>query len=70
MTQLGITQQVIETQGSLLRIADDAQANVLAQLVKANIPIVSLTPVNQTLEEVYVRTTQASDTAIAVSKKA
>ena len=63
VTQLGITGQVTETQGNLLRLADSAQANVLAQLVNANIPIVSLTPVNRTLEEVYVRTTQASDNA-------
>ena len=54
VTQLGITEQVMEVQGNLLRIADSAQASVLARLVNANIPIVSLTPVNRTLEEVYV----------------
>ena len=63
-TQLGITEHVMETQGNLLRIVDSAQTNVLARLVNANIPIVSLTPVNRTLEEVYVRTTQASDNMI------
>lgn len=70
VTQLGITEQVMKTQGNLLHIADSAQAQVLAQLVHANIPLVSLTPVNRTLEEVYVRTTQASDNAITASTKA
>ncbi len=64
VTQLGISKHVMETQGNLLRIVDSAQAGVLAQLVHANISIVSLTPVNHTLEEVYVRTTQASDNTI------
>ncbi len=63
VARLGITEQVMETQSNLLRIPDHAQATVLAQLVNADIPIVSLTPVNRTLEEVYVRTTQASDNA-------
>ena len=64
VTQLGIREHVMETQGNLLRIGDVAQASVLARLVNANISIVSLTPVNHTLEEVYVRTTQASDSAM------
>ncbi len=63
VARLGLSEQVTETPGNLLRIPDSAQATVLAQLVNANIPIVSLTPVNRTLEEVYVRTTQASDNA-------
>ena len=61
VTQLGITEQVMEVQGNLLRIADSTQASVLAQLVNANIPIVSLTPVNRTLEEVYVDTLVGTD---------
>ena len=63
VTQLGITEQVMETQGNLLRIADSMQASVLARLVNENIPLVSLTPVNRSLEEVYVDTTQANDNA-------
>jgi len=63
VARLGLVEQVIEIQGNLFRIPDHAQTAVLAQLVNANIPIVSLTPVNRTLEEVYVRTTQASDNA-------
>ncbi len=66
VTQLGITEHVIETQGNVLRMVDTEQANVLARLVQTNIAIMSLTPVNRTLEEVYVRTTQASDNAAAL----
>jgi ABC-2 type transport system ATP-binding protein len=53
--------QVIATEGNLLRIADSAQQAVLASLVAASIPILSLNPINQTLEEVYVHTTQTDD---------
>ena len=65
VTQLGIAGQVMETQGNLLRIADSVQANVLARLVNANIPIVSLTPVNRTLEEVYVDTLVKTEYAVS-----
>lgn len=70
VTRLGMTQQILETQGNLLRIADSAQAAVLTKLVSANVPIFSLTPVSQTLEEVYVRTTQASDNDMKASVRA
>ncbi len=60
---LGISEQVIETQGNLLRVAESAQADVLAALVARKIPLVSLHPLSQTLEEVYVRTTQMTDNA-------
>ena len=66
--QLDIQKLVLDTDGNLLRVADSAQARVLAQLVGANIPILSLNPVNRTLEEVYVRTTQASDTALVTNQ--
>jgi ABC-2 type transport system ATP-binding protein len=65
VTRLGIAEQIMETQGNLFRIADSAQANVLAQLVHANIPIVSLTSVNRTLEEVYVDTLAKTDYAVS-----
>ncbi len=70
VTHLGMIQQIIETQGNLLRIADSAQATILTKLVNANIPILSLTPVSRTLEEVYVRTTQASDNNTKASVRA
>ncbi len=61
---LGLGEMVIEAQGNLLRLADTAQSTVLAALVQAQMPILSLHPVSRTLEEVYVRTTQSSDTAM------
>lgn len=64
---LGIVEQVMEVQGNLLRIADTAQANVLARLVNGHVPIVSLTPVNRTLEEVYVDAFRGSDISGFVS---
>ncbi len=67
-TRLGIRAQVITTEGNMLHIADSAQTDVLARLVNANIAITSLTPVNRTLEEVYVRTTQASDNAAVLAR--
>ncbi len=59
--RLDLSGQVIAMEGNLLRIADSAQQTVLATLVAASIPILSLNPINRTLEEVYVRTTQPTD---------
>ncbi|MBV9615243.1 MAG: ABC transporter ATP-binding protein [Ktedonobacteraceae bacterium] len=56
--RLQISDSIVETQGNLLRIIDSSQQTVLARLLSANIPIVSLNPVSRTLEEVYVSTTQ------------
>jgi ABC-2 type transport system ATP-binding protein len=58
VARLHLSDQVIATEGNLLRIADSAQQAVLAALVAASIPILSLNPISQTLEEVYVHTTQ------------
>ena len=69
VTQLGIAGQVMEVQGNLFRIADAAQASVLARLVNVNIPIVSLTPVNRTLEEVYVNTLVGTDSSRPASNQ-
>ncbi len=67
VARLHIAEQVMETQGNVLRVADTAQASVLKELVQAQVPIVSLNPVSRTLEEVYVRTTQVNteDTLLA-----
>jgi ABC-type uncharacterized transport system ATPase subunit len=59
--RLQLAEQVIETPGNILRMKDSAQDTVLARLVGAHVPIVSLNPVNRTLEEVYVQATQASE---------
>ncbi|MFL5690827.1 MAG: ABC transporter ATP-binding protein [Ktedonobacteraceae bacterium] len=59
--QLDITDQVIETQGNVVRIAAKDQASILAALVGAGIAITSLNPLSQSLEDVYVQTTRAAD---------
>jgi ABC-2 type transport system ATP-binding protein len=61
VSSLNIGEQVIEARGNLMRIADSAQPAILAALVSANIPLLSLNPMSRTLEEVYVRTTQMAD---------
>jgi ABC-2 type transport system ATP-binding protein len=59
--QLQIADQIIETQGNLLRCTEAAQSGILAALVTKSIPIVSLNPVSRSLEEVYVSTTGDGD---------
>ncbi len=61
VAQLDLTKLVLETKGNTLMCSDKMQAEVLAVLVRANIMIHSLNPVSQTLEEVYVKTTQKDD---------
>lgn len=58
MARLQLTDRVISAEANLLRIPDKAQAEVLAALVAAGVPITALNPVNRTLEEVYVRATE------------
>ncbi|HLI08605.1 MAG TPA: ABC transporter ATP-binding protein [Ktedonobacteraceae bacterium] len=55
--QLQLSEQVMEAQGNLLRIPGVEQQRILAALVQAHIPISSLNPLSQTLEEVYVQIT-------------
>jgi len=61
VTRLGISGQVIEARGNLLCIPRSAQPGILATLVHANVSILSLNPLTETLEEVYVRTTRSAD---------
>lgn len=68
VAQLGLSDQVIEAQGNLLRITEDQQTSILAKLVNANITITSLNPVNRTLEEVYVKTTQSNEKTLQTHK--
>jgi ABC-2 type transport system ATP-binding protein len=63
--RLDIGDQVIEAQENVLRISGKAQQTVLAALVAANIGIVTLNPLSRTLEDVYVQTTSAADSAAA-----
>jgi ABC-2 type transport system ATP-binding protein len=58
IAQLGIQEFVIEAQNNLLRIHIESQDRVLAALVTTGVQIHSLNPVNQTLEDVYINTTQ------------
>ena len=58
VSRLGIA--AIEAQSNILRIASSSQPAVLSALLQAQIPILSLNPVSQTLEKVYVQTTQNS----------
>lgn len=68
VAQLDLSGQVIEAQGNLLRITEDQQPSILAKLVNANIVITSLNPVNRTLEEVYVKTTQSNEKTLSAHK--
>lgn len=67
VARLDLVEQVVETQGNLLRIPGKVQAAVLAQLVNGNVAIASLNPLSRTLEEVYVQTTRLADNASAVA---
>lgn len=58
VTRLGINEQVISMENNMLRIAAAAQDDVLAALVAASIPILSLNPASRTLEDVYIATTR------------
>jgi hypothetical protein len=57
--RLGIADAVLEAEGHILRIPGDAQARVLATLVEAEIPLVSLNPLIRSLEDVYVHEAQS-----------
>jgi ABC-2 type transport system ATP-binding protein len=60
---LKLGERVIEARENVLRIPAAAQQETLAALVAAHIPIHSLNPLTQTLEEVYVRATRADEAA-------
>ena len=56
--QLGIQEHVIDAKDNYLRIKSESQNGVLAALAAAGIQILSLNPVSQTLEDVYIRSTR------------
>ena len=58
VTQLEISEHVIDAQNNVLRIKIESQNSVLAALVAADIQIHSLNPVSQTLEDVYIHSTR------------
>ena len=55
VARLGLASLAVEAQENRLRVAASEQATLLAALVAANVPITSLNPVNETLEDLYVR---------------
>ena len=66
--RLQFSEQVMETQGNVLRLPGTAQQRILAVLVEANIPISSLNPLSQTLEDVYVQITGNDGTVTKVGE--
>jgi ABC-2 type transport system ATP-binding protein len=60
---LNLEASLIEAQGNKLCIKDSMQQSVLAALIAADIPIISLNPLNHTLEEIYLQTTYTKDNA-------
>jgi ABC-2 type transport system ATP-binding protein len=61
--RLGIVDATLEAEGHILRISSAAQVRILAALVQAQIPLVSLNPMSRTLEDVYVRETRSAAAA-------
>jgi ABC-2 type transport system ATP-binding protein len=59
--RLSLNEMVIGTQANILRIRASEQALVLNRLVSAEVPLLSLNPLNRTLEEVYVQATRRAD---------
>ncbi len=55
VTRLALPSLESAVEGNRLRVAASDQAAVLAALVTANVPITSLNPVTETLEDLYVR---------------
>lgn len=58
VTRLAIGESVREAERNILRLQAGHQQKVLGALVQAQVPIHSLNPVSQTLEEVYISTTR------------
>ncbi|HEY7125264.1 MAG TPA: ABC transporter ATP-binding protein [Ktedonobacterales bacterium] len=65
--RLGLGDVVSETRGALLRLPASAQPEVLAALVAGGVPIRSLNPLSQSLEEVYMRATRPAEEAAGVA---
>jgi ABC-2 type transport system ATP-binding protein len=59
-SRLGVTDLVLEAEGHSLRLPGDAQARVLATLIEAQVPLVSLNPLSRRLEDVYVQEAERS----------
>ena len=66
VTRLGITAHVTATQANRVRLRSSDQQVILAALIRADIPITSLNPLRQTLEDVYVQATRQAGARIAM----
>ena len=67
--RIDLSEIAIKTDANTLRIPARAQAAALARLVQSSIPIQSLNPLNQTLEEIYVQATRQADEQQAAVKE-
>lgn len=61
VARLAIAQHTLESEHNLLKITAAAQQEVLAALVRAEVPIHSLNPMSRTLEEVYISATRPEE---------
>lgn len=70
LTRLDISSQsTLELHSNVFKIRGEDQQMILSKLVQANIPIVSLSPINHTLEEIYVEATSPSSAATADARR-
>jgi ABC-2 type transport system ATP-binding protein len=65
VASLNLREHVLEARENLLRLPAAAQPMILGALVAANVPIHSLQPLTQTLEDLYVRVTRAEEAPAA-----
>ncbi|GCE21419.1 ABC transporter ATP-binding protein [Dictyobacter kobayashii] len=56
-------QAILDTHGNTCKVRGESQAEILEKLVLAHVPLLSLQPLNQSLEEVYVQATEQADAA-------
>lgn len=64
LTTLNISPQIIlDLHSNVFKIRSEEQQNVLEKLIQAKVPIVSLNPINHTLEEIYIEATSPSNAA-------
>ena len=68
VARLGLGQMLLQVDGRRLLLKAEDQLQVLAQLVSEQVPIESLRPLHETLEELYVRAIGRSGVSLSVSE--
>jgi ABC-2 type transport system ATP-binding protein len=68
VTRLGLGAQVSETDGARLHLAVADQPAVLSALLAAGVAIHALTPIGETLEDLYIRITSAPPASAATDE--